>query len=39
MAQVEQDLGAKLDRVAVDHYNTGHPHTHIMGGKRSESNF
>jgi type IV secretory pathway VirD2 relaxase len=30
MAQVETDLGAKLDWVAVDHFNTGHPHTHIM---------
>jgi type IV secretory pathway VirD2 relaxase len=30
MAQVEKDLGTKLDWVAVDHYNTGHPHTHIM---------
>ena len=25
MVQVEQDLGTKLDWVAVDHYNTGHP--------------
>src|SRR3984893_10896336 len=34
MAQVEQDLGTKLDWVAVDHHNTGHPHTHIiMRGK------
>ncbi|HEX7854654.1 MAG TPA: relaxase/mobilization nuclease RlxS [Sphingobium sp.] len=30
MGQVEQDLGTKLDWVAVDHYNTEHPHTHIM---------
>lgn len=30
MAQVEDDLGTKLDWVAVDHYNTGHPHTHIV---------
>lgn len=29
MAQVEQDLGTKLDWVAVDHFNTEHPHTHI----------
>ncbi len=34
MAQVEKDLGTKLDWVAVDHYNTGHPHTHvILSGK------
>lgn len=30
MTQVERDLGARLDWVAVDHYNTGHPHTHIV---------
>jgi type IV secretory pathway VirD2 relaxase len=30
MAQMEQDLGTKLDWVAVDHSNTGRPHTHIM---------
>ena len=30
MAQAEQDLGTRLDWVAVDHFNTGHPHTHIM---------
>ncbi|HVA15009.1 MAG TPA: relaxase/mobilization nuclease RlxS [Stellaceae bacterium] len=30
MSQVEQDLGSKLDWIAVDHYNTGHPHTHIV---------
>jgi type IV secretory pathway VirD2 relaxase len=30
MTQVEADLGTKLDWVAVDHFNTGHPHTHIM---------
>ena len=30
MAQVECDLETKLDWVAVDHYNTGQPHTHIV---------
>ncbi len=30
MGQMEADLGTKLDWVAVDHFNTGHPHTHIM---------
>lgn len=30
MLQMEQDLGSKLDWIAVDHYNTGHPHTHIV---------
>jgi len=27
---MEDDLGTKLDWVAVDHFNTGHPHTHII---------
>ncbi|RUW53359.1 DUF3363 domain-containing protein [Mesorhizobium sp. M1A.F.Ca.ET.072.01.1.1] len=30
MAQMEEDLGTRLDWVAVDHFNTGHPHTHII---------
>src|SRR3989337_592337 len=30
MARREEDLGTSLDWVAVDHYNTGHPHTHII---------
>jgi type IV secretory pathway VirD2 relaxase len=30
MAQMEEDLGSRFDWVAVDHFNTGHPHTHIM---------
>jgi hypothetical protein len=30
MARAEKDLGTKLDWVAVDHFNTGHPHTHIL---------
>ena len=30
MTQAEQDLGTRLDWVAVDHFNTAHPHTHIM---------
>jgi type IV secretory pathway VirD2 relaxase len=30
MAKMEEDLGAKLDWVAVDHHNTGHPHTHVV---------
>mgnify|MGYP001116935846 CR=1 FL=1 len=30
MAQVEQDLGTKLDWMAVDHFNTDRPHTHIV---------
>ena len=27
---METDLGTKLDWIAVDHHNTGHPHTHIL---------
>lgn len=30
MDQMQKDLGTKLDWVAVDHFNTGHPHSHIM---------
>lgn len=30
MAQMEADLGTRLDWVAVDHLDTAHPHTHIM---------
>lgn len=30
MTQMEEDLGTGLDWVAVDHFNTGHPHSHIM---------
>lgn len=30
MTSVEQDLGTRLDWVAVDHHNTGHPHSHVV---------
>lgn len=30
MRDLERDLGTHLDWVAVDHYDTGHPHTHIV---------
>jgi len=30
MHKMEEDLGTKLDWAAVDHFNTGHPHTHIV---------
>jgi type IV secretory pathway VirD2 relaxase len=34
MKQMEEDLGTRLDWVAVDHFNTGHPHSHVvMRGK------
>ena len=34
---MEIDLGTELDWIAVDHFNTEHPHTHIvMSGKRDD---
>ena len=30
MGHMERDLGTRLDWVAVDHWDTGHPHTHIV---------
>jgi type IV secretory pathway VirD2 relaxase len=30
MSQMAQDLGTELDWVAVDHFNTGHPHSHVV---------
>ena len=30
MRQMELDLATRLDWIAVDHHNTGHPHTHIV---------
>jgi len=30
MRQMESDLGTKIDWVAADHFNTGHPHSHIV---------
>lgn len=30
MARAETDLGTRLDWVAVDHFNTGHPHSHVI---------
>ena len=30
VGQVEADLGTKLDWVGVDHWNTQHPHVHII---------
>lgn len=30
MQHIESDLGTKLDWIAVDHHNTGHPHSHIL---------
>jgi type IV secretory pathway VirD2 relaxase len=30
MDKMEQDLETNLDWLAIDHHNTGHPHTHIV---------
>jgi type IV secretory pathway VirD2 relaxase len=30
MTRMAEDLDTDLDWVAVDHFNTGHPHTHIL---------
>ena len=30
MKQMEKDVGTPLDWVAVDHHNTGHPHSHVI---------
>lgn len=36
MAQVEADLGTKLDWVAVNHHNTGQPHVHVIVNGRDD---
>jgi type IV secretory pathway VirD2 relaxase len=36
MRQVEADLGTKLDWVAVNHHNTGHPHVHVIVNGRDD---
>ncbi|MCK6103653.1 DUF3363 domain-containing protein [Brevundimonas sp. EYE_349] len=36
MRQLEADLGTKLDWVAVNHFNTGHPHVHVIVNGRDE---
>ena len=30
MAKMEEDLGTRLDWVAVDHFDTSHPHAHVV---------
>jgi len=37
MKQMEEDLGTKLDWVAVDHFNTGHPHSHVVVRGKDET--
>jgi type IV secretory pathway VirD2 relaxase len=36
MAQMEKDLGTRLDFVAVDHWNTGNPHLHVIVRGRTD---
>lgn len=36
MAQAEKDLGTRLDWIGVDHWNTGHPHLHLLVRGRGE---
>ena len=36
MRQMERDLGTRLDWIAVDHFNTGHPHSHVIIRGRDE---
>ncbi len=36
MAQAERDLGTSLDWVAADHWNTGHPHIHVLVRGRTD---
>ncbi|MPZ38770.1 MAG: DUF3363 domain-containing protein [Rhizobiales bacterium] len=36
MRQMEADLGTRLDWVAVDHFNTGRPHSHVIVRGRDE---
>lgn len=34
MRRMEADLGTELDWIAVEHWNTGHPHLHILARGR-----
>ena len=36
MRQMEKDLGTKLDWVGVDHWNTEHPHIHVIVRGRAD---
>src|SRR6267154_2538995 len=36
MGKLEADLGTKLGWVAVNHFNTGHPHVHVIINGRDE---
>jgi type IV secretory pathway VirD2 relaxase len=30
MSEMERDLGTKVEWIAVDHWNTEHPHVHVI---------
>ena len=36
MGKAERDLGTELDWVAVDHWNTGNPHVHVLVRGRTD---
>lgn len=36
LAQIERDLGTRLDWVAVDHWNTDNPHLHVLVRGRTD---
>ncbi|RKS94295.1 hypothetical protein DFR51_0001, partial [Sphingosinicella microcystinivorans] len=38
MTDMEEDLGTKLDWVAVDHFNTGH-RPHRVRARRTDADF
>lgn len=37
MQKMQEDLGTRLDWVAIDHFNTGHPHSHVLIRGKEES--
>jgi type IV secretory pathway VirD2 relaxase len=37
MNAMERDLGTRLEWVAIDHHNTGHPHVHVAVRGRDEA--
>jgi type IV secretory pathway VirD2 relaxase len=37
MAQAEHDLGTRLDWVGMDHWNTEHPHIHVIARGRTDN--
>ena len=37
MATAESDIGTRLDWVAVDHWNTAHPHIHVLVRGRTDA--